>query len=361
MACAAGGPRPAGRRARRATVYRSGPVDAYYYPVRPELLDRKVLVHDLRRLERKLYGTSVARAGLEQEYARVVELEAQVEAERDSAVQVRRSLVGTYSALLEALDQVDRGLKTGRSAPAWENERLVKLRETIRRLRRHDKAGGEDEGGALTEAAARACGEMGSILVDRLEIALLAPSPAHKRRGRRKGCWGDDSDSDAADAADEEDGPRRREAALEALLEAKEAERARLAEETARLRATEAALGRRIEAMEAEAEDLRAKLDEQCLLETRERQMLLNERIGRREFRDGVLDLITKLADGIHRRLGFLPASCRAELNAFISHLAELDASDDRLPALPLGSLAEQDADQFARFKSIPTPPSQTP
>ena len=69
----------------------------------------------------------------------------------------------------------------------------------------------------------------------------------------------------------------------------------------------------------------RRRLDEVASLKFKEKRVLLKAYVDGREFRDSILELLSQLSAGIQRRLGFVPASARAEINCFIEQLARME------------------------------------
>ena len=76
--------------------------------------------------------------------------------------------------------------------------------------------------------------------------------------------------------------------------------------------------------------ELRKRLDDVMAERYRDGQRSIDAEIEKREFRDAILELVMDLRDGIVKRLGFIPASTQAEINAFISTLADTEKADAR-------------------------------
>ncbi|KAH8072675.1 hypothetical protein JL721_3318 [Aureococcus anophagefferens] len=245
--------------------------DGAYYANHPRLLDRQRLMDDLRRLERKLYMASQRIVILERESGQREALEARTTRDRRVMMRLERSVFGVYAKILAALLQFEDKLAREKGATTAEPAVLY--------------------GAGQLEYARKA----GDAL-----RAMLAPAMSGEMR------------HELARIASKGDAPH--ESELEARVKTLEAENKLLRQKH--------------QVAELKGLELRKRLDDVMAERYRDGQRSIDAEIEKREFRDAILELVMDLRDGIVKRLGFIPASTQAEINAFISTLADTEKAD---------------------------------
>lgn len=297
-------------------VTRSTAYDGDYYPQHPKLLNRKELLENLRRLERKLYMASQRIVLLERSVALQEALEARTTRDRRVMMRLERGVFGNYAKILAALLQFEAALAREQSQQSGVGGRPVLY--------------GADD----LDYARRASDLMRAMLASHgRPPGAPAPPPAAEAPGR----WvSDDGVRAYADVGAKLAG--RVESAISGELRHELARigssstgaphRTQLESDAKRAAAERARLEKKCEVLSLQNANLRAKLDGAMAEKYRDSQRAIDAAIEKREFRDSILGLVGGLRDGIIKRLGFIPASTQAEINAFITKLADAEKKD---------------------------------
>ncbi|KAK7237545.1 hypothetical protein SO694_00099051 [Aureococcus anophagefferens] len=313
---------------RTTRVTKGTAFDGAYYANHPRLLDRQRLMDDLRRLERKLYMASQRIVILERESGQREALEARTTRDRRVMMRLERSVFGVYAKILAALLQFEdklareKGATTAEPAVLYGAGQLEYARKAGDALRAmlaavadpdgSPAAGrGDEPGRYVSDEGVKAYQAVGANLVARVDSAMSGEMRHELARIASKG-----------------DAPH--ESELEARVKTLEAENKLLRQKH--------------QVAELKGLELRKRLDDVMAERYRDGQRSIDAEIEKREFRDAILELVMDLRDGIVKRLGFIPASTQAEINAFISTLADTEKADARaavaaaaasLPAAP--------------------------
>ncbi|KAJ8611022.1 hypothetical protein CTAYLR_007069 [Chrysophaeum taylorii] len=279
----------------------------YLYPQRASLLDRRVLVEDLRRLERKLCRASTRAVALERETLETAVLRKKNQFERRVTLRLETSVRSMYVRLLRALEEEDDDDDPEETLRAMLCEEDIKVRQGLQPGLARSKstpalhAVADDEVASAARSAALA--RAGEQIVARVEAAFLV---------RR--------DKSPATAEKEED-PRVREL-----------------EETANAFAKKAA------AAEARAAELQTELEERTTATLNEQRAAIDARLEKREFRNAVLEVLGQLSTAVHRRLGFVPSETRRDINEFIKFLADTEEEEEEEEEEERPQLEDDDA-----------------
>lgn len=245
----------------------------YLYPHRSELLDRRVLIQDLRRTERKVLTLSKKYATCKAEAK--VAIERQVRERRATQRFIDHSLLPTFEILARALGEEETWL--GTMLRSEEGSKLVE--ET-----------NSEEDAALRKMTARfdAVAFAGECLADKIEGARIYTT----------------KDEDVRVEEEEREDPG--EVRVRQLSAEVDILKVKLENQERR---------------NAELHDLLAASRD-------DHKIFADAKLAQRDFRDAVMKLLSQLAAAVHRRLGFVPRETRNDIDTFMTFLLTQEEGD---------------------------------